>query len=53
MPLTKGYVKGHKNSKGKSAPYVVRESGKIVASAPTASKRDSALRARAAHSKRK
>ena len=52
MPYHKGYVSGHKDSKGHTAPYVVKnESGKIVASAPTAIKRDAALRAKYAHHK--
>lgn len=50
MPYSKGFVNGHRDSRGNKAPYVVRnEKGKIVASAPTASKRDAAMRAKYAH----
>ena len=50
MPFRKAYRKGHKDSRGKDAPYVVlNETGHIVASAPTAEKRDAAMRARWAH----
>ena len=50
MPYNKGFIRGHKDSKGHAAPYVVKnENGKIVASAPTASKRDAAMRAKYAH----
>ena len=53
MPYSKSFVKGHKDSKGHSAPYVVKnDSGKIVASAPTVAKRDAALRAKFAHHKK-